>query len=463
MVGVPGRSKGCITCRRRKKGCDLQRPICGQCRSKGLFCGSYNDDRIFVNENSRFSQGQGSIQHLQRVATQVDIMLPDNLTRSAYGERFIEEFFDVYLPYPHKGRPAVIHTNSFLSALTTLYVQDQTLRYALLAIGATFLGKVSGEIQLIQQGYRVYGQCLWKLQRALQFPDSSIGEALLAVPRLMGLFEILFGTEEHTKQQAASWCSHADGEWALMRNKGAESYSNGVAHDLFVEGRLNPIIAAIRMRKATPLNSDEWKTIPWKLHPKTPKDSLIDILAGIPELMHDREILPTLGSNVYANGHGKSLKKCLKLSKKLEYWSLRYMDLLYTPASEKAVAIHFRDPNTAHLSVLYWTTSTLLYLCLDDLLSVPFSDKSLHHQDRNHPRVFARRIARSASYFFGESLGIWGATTISFPIGTALLYLKRNEIDEDYTRLIFTAWQNPNLPGAIKKFIDSMGRIQITE
>ncbi|KAK9464598.1 hypothetical protein V1512DRAFT_212867 [Lipomyces arxii] len=38
MVGVPGGSKGCSTCRKRKIKCDLQEPYCGQCISSRRQC-----------------------------------------------------------------------------------------------------------------------------------------------------------------------------------------------------------------------------------------------------------------------------------------------------------------------------------------------------------------------------------------------------------------------------------------
>ncbi|UNI24896.1 hypothetical protein JDV02_010615 [Purpureocillium takamizusanense] len=48
MVGVPGRSKGCSTCRRRKKGCDRRLPSCSQCLRLGLPCGGYSRDLVWV-------------------------------------------------------------------------------------------------------------------------------------------------------------------------------------------------------------------------------------------------------------------------------------------------------------------------------------------------------------------------------------------------------------------------------
>ncbi|KAL2787551.1 hypothetical protein BJX66DRAFT_341083 [Aspergillus keveii] len=51
MVGVPGKSKGCNTCRRRKGGCDLQRPSCGQCHKSAIPCDGYARAKVWVNMN----------------------------------------------------------------------------------------------------------------------------------------------------------------------------------------------------------------------------------------------------------------------------------------------------------------------------------------------------------------------------------------------------------------------------
>lgn len=68
MVGVPGKSKGCATCRRRKirvsispyrsshealcsceTQCDLQEPACRKCTQSGRECEGYARYPIFLN------------------------------------------------------------------------------------------------------------------------------------------------------------------------------------------------------------------------------------------------------------------------------------------------------------------------------------------------------------------------------------------------------------------------------
>ncbi|KKA30370.1 hypothetical protein TD95_001030 [Thielaviopsis punctulata] len=48
MVGVPGKYKGCETCRRRRVKCDNIRPVCRKCVTTGRHCEGYERQMIFI-------------------------------------------------------------------------------------------------------------------------------------------------------------------------------------------------------------------------------------------------------------------------------------------------------------------------------------------------------------------------------------------------------------------------------
>ncbi|KAJ4200746.1 D-lactate ferricytochrome c oxidoreductase [Fusarium falciforme] len=48
MVGVPGKYKGCETCRRRRVKCSNERPYCQKCISSGRQCEGYERERVFI-------------------------------------------------------------------------------------------------------------------------------------------------------------------------------------------------------------------------------------------------------------------------------------------------------------------------------------------------------------------------------------------------------------------------------
>ncbi|KAH6627769.1 hypothetical protein F5144DRAFT_549180 [Chaetomium tenue] len=48
MVGVPGKYKGCETCRLRRVKCDNQRPYCRKCLDGGRTCAGYERETVFI-------------------------------------------------------------------------------------------------------------------------------------------------------------------------------------------------------------------------------------------------------------------------------------------------------------------------------------------------------------------------------------------------------------------------------
>ncbi|KEF59499.1 uncharacterized protein A1O9_04343, partial [Exophiala aquamarina CBS 119918] len=93
MVGVPGRSKSCGTCRiRRKGGCDRKRPFCRHCLKLRLKCDGYGRNTVFVTSTTR------SPPRYRGEAAEWQITLPNALARSAHEERYFDIFWRTYLP-----------------------------------------------------------------------------------------------------------------------------------------------------------------------------------------------------------------------------------------------------------------------------------------------------------------------------------------------------------------------------
>lgn len=280
----------------------------------------------------------------------------------------------------------------------------------------------------------------------------------------MALFEILFGAEEQSGKQAHSWLSHAQGEIALIVARGPEAFTEDAAHLMFVNARWRPLIASCRTRTRSVLNQECWKTIPWTGRTKTPQDSLLDILAGIPEILSHIDRWGAL-SPLTPQNEATDLATCAKcwtLHIQLQTWLTANKHEIHTPVTTTATPITFPDFDVACLTIKYWVTALLLYSSLDTASRIPPTDTTTAHADRPHPRHFARLIARSASYFFREEFGIVGPTTYSFPLGNTMLYLKRDAaLDGQYMKLFGMAWSNPKIPSAIKEFLISQ-RMSVT-
>lgn len=393
----------------------------------------------------------------------VSVILPAGLTRSAYSEKSVEAFLHMYIP-GGDFRSTNVEGKDFVNMLPMLSIRDEALQMAVLAIGTAALGRTTNDEALIRQGRSLYGKALTQTSIALRDPRRAKSEAVFAIPRVMALFEILFGAESNSSTQARSWLSHAEGEVALIVGRGPEAYSESEeAHLLFSNARLRPLIAAVRRRQASVLDEERWKTLPWKGRVKTPNDTMVDILCSIPGILEavDRLASTTAGEKRKEALRIYTIAKCWTLHVQLEAWLTINPTEIHVPELIDSVdPIYFPDLETACITVRYWVTALLLYTALDRVSGVDITtDNALSRPDRPHPRYFARLIARSARFFFQEKYGITGATTISFPLGNSLYYMHNNPaVDSVYLATIMKAWNDPMLPSAIRDFLSSMKR-----
>ncbi|KAF2715673.1 hypothetical protein K504DRAFT_366520, partial [Pleomassaria siparia CBS 279.74] len=460
--------------------CDLRQPFCGQCAEKGLVCKGYDRDRIFINQYpggkraesandvGDSSSNLGHAFHLTRrqnatpASPKFTILLPETLASSAYCEKSIGSFFDMYVPSTPPS--AFSGTNSLASMISTMYMREDALRTGLTALGMATSGKTNGDEHMLRQGRKLYGKSLQEMATALTDPARATSEALLAVPRVLGLFEILFGVDPNTSVQARSWRSHAEGELALMKSRGGpRAHVAGVAHQLFSDGRLNPIIAAARVKKATPLNDPEWKTIPWENTPKTPKDALLDMMAAVPGIWEDLDRISSQEATGIDVGQARRfvVDECRNLEADLEQWATSYSSFIHMPETDTLTPIEFDNFPTAQLSVLYWTNCIMIYQSSDEATqqSLPPIDgypTTATSLSSKSPQLYARHIARAVPYFFQPSSGILGALAVSFPMGMALKCLEKCPGHDAYKMLVFDALRSAKSSAAIKSFLESM-------
>jgi hypothetical protein len=207
------------------------------------------------------------------------------------------------------------------------------------------------------------------------------------------------------------------------------------------------------------LNDEPWKTRPWTNRVKTSEDTLLDVLAEIPVILGALDRLdsePTDGDQ-YQGLRLETLAKCWTAHVHLKTWIDDNSEKVYSPVTDEPIPIVFPNLGTALQSVLYWATATLLYQSLDRAMRITASDSDVMCNDTPHPRIFVHFIVRSISYLLRKDNGVKGATSVSFPLGVALLYMRQSAIHEpEYMAMVFRSWNGPLLPTAIKNFLASM-------
>jgi hypothetical protein len=398
-----------------------------------------------------------------------------SLERSAFGVKGMEVVYDFFPKYEDAGGVMQL-TYVFSSILATLSLREEALRQTILAVGLVTLGKSSEDQALIRKGQSLYGEALQEMGVALRDPERRKSEALLATTRLLGLYEILHGTDQKNLTQARNWMSHAQGELALIVGRGPEAYTTDSAHLLFTVARYSTVgrpssysllfvltgakaIAGVRSRKPSVLNEERWKTIPWRGRIKPARDTILDILLEIPEILSDLDYIDSLplDDDCFDDLRLKATAKCWTSHGHLDAWFKENAHKVHTTDIEAPVPIDFANLGVAMLSLSYWATATLLYQSLDRVLRFSTDDNLAPYINRPHGRHFARLIVRSVAWLFRKDNGVTGATGISFPLGVAMMYLRQSDVpDPEYTELVFSVWNDPEWPSSIKVFLKSM-------
>ncbi|PGH05403.1 hypothetical protein GX51_02927 [Blastomyces parvus] len=453
MVGVPGRSKSCGTCRIRKKGgCDEKRPACGQCIKLGLKCDGYERELRFINFSAEPRKAG------RKAPGSAQITLPVPLARAAYAEKYLDIFWRSYLPND-KHFPAQMMmyvSGGWTNSLPQLYLNSPDIQKILLAICLSTAGRIGNNRWEKEEGLRYYMESLSEMSAALANRARGNIVTLCVMSRLYSLYEVFFGQDDEDRiAQARNWRNHINGELAIMTSQPPETYISGYLHQFFVDGRLHLTTSAVQARKRSILSNPEWKTIPWREIPKTPKDRLIDILVEIPTLLENLDISRACPDPEIQEFQRRDLlQTCWELEKELVNWrnELGIIDPNYSLDAETS-SFSLDYVAACHIMCVYWAICIILYSSLR-ILSCP----QVVLPPRTDPRIYCGRIAKAMPLLLHPLSGAYGVHLASFPVSLALIYLNAVDGDAIYEekRIIFDAFAKSGYGKTVERFHQSM-------
>ncbi|CAG9996162.1 unnamed protein product [Clonostachys byssicola] len=501
MVGVRGRSKACSTCRRRKKGCDLQQPSCGQCRKAAIPCGGYADSFVIHQYQGA---GSGTTTDKPSDAGPSSQTSPPDWGIAAQGLEFVEwgapvlaqkwvvpkylqppnadeedaadpkargrasrrpsprrqdspgparfgwaaseagligAFFDAYYPNRRCG-PATTELQRTLGGSIILLQDyaptDPVLRQALLATALRTLGRrPDAPAWLEKRGMVVYSSALQEMAAALQSPKRRQSLDILGAVRTFSIHEALFGSDANPNglSQRQSWMAHNAGDIALILNNPPSYYIDGLAHRLFVDGRLHLVLTAFQMKKKIFLAQSEWLTIPWTKHAKTPRDFLIDILIGVMEVFVDIYAMQDANDEKEKQLYRDIIKGTVSyLSTALIKWLDKYAvpTIPSKMGADLPEYITTEDIANGHVMTIFWGNCCLI----DQIKRMAFGENnspssSPHgwgpHDDEDidplDPANACHHILRVVPIFLHPSAGIFRQHLMPFVLGAAAFYL----------------------------------------
>lgn len=217
MVGVPGRSKACHTCKSRKLGvrsyfcqssicllicskCDQLRPWCRRCTRAGLSCGGYDRLPIFVNStqdgNSALSARSYSPRHASDQTAVSTPLLDLSLERTAAESKYLFLYWRFLLPNNGQLFPlqATRHsTTGWIQIVQYLAQNDAGVRTGLLANALALVGQKTEQFSVVMEAFNMYTKALQTLARSLRHikPEETTEDPRLMTSALLAAFEVL--------------------------------------------------------------------------------------------------------------------------------------------------------------------------------------------------------------------------------------------------------------------------------
>ncbi|KAI1478612.1 hypothetical protein K445DRAFT_380686 [Daldinia sp. EC12] len=388
MVGVPGKYKGCNTCRARRVACDNGRPFCKKCTDYGRECGGYERETVFIvgtpddkgrcsshpprNQQSKKAKGK-EIRHagkLDFIATEpwqpawIDVISLSSAVGS-HRVRFIALQTDLDTAIrPGSGSPR----------------RDADVKLSLKGFRALDAKPTFGH-----EPFSMKSRCLINLP-----PKSSNRQATSA--NTEGFCVFLY-----EQNSSAAYSSETPWKAPLtladrIRDRGPAAYQFFPEHHFFARVyRPSAIWAALLNRQPTFLCSPEWTVVPWERHPRTPFDDLLDIVVLLPSIFSQASNITPLDAPSCRRLKAKEfLDCCVNIERQFDIWySMLHQrvgesgSLLYWTADAMTSETHvpfsnvfnFPSPLIGLVHVYYWAVLISFHQCVYAMLDNIFESE----------------------------------------------------------------------------------------
>ncbi|CAG1959928.1 unnamed protein product [Fusarium graminearum] len=362
MVGVPGKYKGCETCRRRRVKCSNERPYCHKCIAGGKECEGYQRERVFIT---------GTPQNKGRVASHPKKGSSSKKKRSPSSKeppraldltptQPLTSAWDSHTLVSNHGAEYSILVSALNARLPYPLPNDSALDEPSSPFQITFPPYTPTEIQPLIGGgdLNVRAQCLARIPSVHDQDDSAQS------------YCVFFFEHE------AAYAFDESGSNRVRRLVSPNTHVNSVVLSVFNTG------FALLNRQDTFISSQDWRTIPWQSHPKSLLDSLLDYVLFLPAILAQVDRITPVEATLSRRYHAQQLlRNCLSLEKQFNAWfqvatrssygypMAYWVDEFSNPSGLLPFSnlYTFKDGNTGLAFLYYWMTQIIFHRCIENL------------------------------------------------------------------------------------------------
>ena len=256
MVGIPGKSKACPDCKRRRvkvypkddtnkpinnlSKCDLTRPKCLRCSKAGISCRGYEQSTLWVHrtqacpnasalsvvQEARLQVSKSWLGLLRRMLSQLDGLYDVQ----GFRQDALSIANGIYFPLSNAGNSEGDSTpSSWFRAVCQMEGPSDALDYSLLAFCAIQI-RLSGDKRIsYDETVELYNQAISKVIAVLDSPSIGNSDQSLAAIVILSTCEVsglcirqMSGTDVRQLflfQASTSWNAHVQGISAILRNR----------------------------------------------------------------------------------------------------------------------------------------------------------------------------------------------------------------------------------------------------
>ncbi|RAL00421.1 Zn(II)2Cys6 transcription factor domain-containing protein [Aspergillus ibericus CBS 121593] len=481
MGGIPFRSTGCNTCRRRKVKCDEAKPECNRCTKNGHVCTGYERKRVFIHKSPEAIE-EGDLKLVRRPKaapgkiadrqlTRVEPELPRLNLNAAVRSQLLTSFIETFLPTSRNLQGGT--GPNILESLPGLCGNSPLLDRAVMSLSSAFLAKQHKDDRLLWYSTKLYNTSMEIMHGKIR-SGRGLGQDVLYTTVIFQLYELIHSSPPGFM----AWIAHVQGSNAII-DQCAGQKEETLAEKLFHRQlKFVTLCDAVGRRKAATLYNvltarDRSLRGSAELEPI---DELTDILAECSALIErvDSFIEQAIRSpGCDRNAGEKLLRSCLSLEEKLHRACLEMQAKLGTPSAfphdaplREEFRAHlatdlFSDPfqfaslTCAESHLIYWATLILLYPLVDqlvDVLGCPKNDVTpspsciTHFHTNKGPSLnsgvaanftalaehYADQVCRSVMYCTQPDMKTLGAQYLLAPLSQCAQFFQVQELAQKY-------------------------------